>query len=59
MITSERREHQTPNGGDYSEIFYFNDEGNIVDKEAATKAIIKEYKKDGSLVYETFANINR
>ena len=59
MITSERKDSVTPNGGDYSEIFYFDEDGNSVDKEKATKAIIKEYKKDGTLICETFARINR
>jgi hypothetical protein len=58
IITSERRDHPTPSGGDYSEIFYFDDDGNSVDKTIATKAIIREYKKDGTLTNETFADIN-
>ena len=57
MITSERSDHVTPNGGDYSEIFYLDENGNSVDKEMATRAVIKEYKKDGTLIYETFGNI--
>ena len=59
MITSEHKEHSTPRGGDYSEIFYFDDDGNSVDKEVATKAIIREYKKDGTLINEVFAIINK
>jgi len=59
LITSERRDNPTPNGGDYSEIFYFDDDGNSVDKTVATKAIIKEYKKDGTVINEIFADINK
>jgi len=59
IITSERRDSPTPNGGDYSEIFYFDDDGNSVDKKVATQAIIRECKKDGTLVYETFGFINK
>ena len=59
IITSERRDNPTPNGGDYSEIFYFDDDGNSVDKTAATRAIVKEYKNDGTVVNEVFAFIDR
>ena len=58
IITSERKDGPTPNGGDYSEIFYFDDDGNSVDKSAATKVIIRECKNDGTLVKEIFATIN-
>ena len=56
-MTSERKNHPTPNGGDYSEIFYFDDDGNRVDKAVATKAVIRECKKDGTLINEIFANL--
>jgi hypothetical protein len=56
-MISERSEQPTPNGGDYSEIFYFDDDGNNVDKEVATKAIVRECKKDGTVINEIFANI--
>jgi|GEM_PF-898870 len=59
IITSERRNHSTPNGGDYSEIFYYDDDGNSVDKKIATKAIVREYKKDGTLINEIFADISK
>jgi len=59
IITSERRDGPTPNGGDYSEIFYFDDDGNSVDKTEATKAVVKEYKNDGTVINEIFADINR
>ncbi len=59
IITSERRDQPTPNGGDYSEIFYLDDDGNSVDKNVATRAIIRECKVDGTLIHETFANINQ
>jgi len=58
IITSERRDKPTPNGGDYSEIFYFDDDGNSVDKTVATKAVVKEYKIDGTLINEIFADIS-
>jgi len=58
-MTSERRDGPTPKGGDYSEMFYFDDDGNSVDKTVATKVIVRECKNDGTLIKEIFANINR
>ena len=31
-VTHERYNRPTPNGGDYSEIFYMDDNGNYIDK---------------------------
>ena len=39
-VTHERYNRPTPNGGDYSEIFYMDDNGNYVDKKVATKAVM-------------------
>lgn len=44
----------TPNGGDYSEIYFLNKNGKIVDESKATKCVIRECKADGTLVSETF-----
>jgi len=54
-----RRDGPTPRGGDYSEMFYFDDDENSVDKTVATKVIARECKNDGTLIKEIFANINR
>ncbi len=40
-----------------SEIFYFDEKGNTVDKVHAVKAIVREYDENGELINETFANI--
>jgi len=56
-MKSERRDRPTPSGGDYSEVFYFDDNGNNVDKTVATKAVIKECREDGTVINEIFANI--
>ena len=37
-----------------SEIFYLDDDNNIVSQENATHAIIREYDKSGNLVNENF-----
>ena len=47
----------TPNGGDYSEMLYLDDNHNIVSKEKATKCVIRECKNDGTLVHETFGTL--
>jgi hypothetical protein len=56
-MTSERRDGPTPKGGDYSEVFYFDNNGNSVDKDVASKVIVKEYKSDGTVINEVFATI--
>ena len=53
-MTQEKIIEKTPNGGDYSEIFYFDYNGNPIDSDKATRCIIRECKNDGSLVNETF-----
>lgn len=45
----------TPNGGDYSELLFFDKNGNIVEsEESAVKGVIRECKADGTLVSETW-----
>ena len=52
MISYEKYIGPTPNGGDYSEIFYYDDAGNPSDKEHATRCVIRECRNDGTLVGE-------
>lgn len=40
MATHERVYEKTPNGGDYSEIFYLDDQHNLAEPEEATNYII-------------------
>lgn len=42
-----------------SEIIYLDDNRNIVPKEKATKAIIRELDSDGNLVREIFGTIDQ
>ena len=51
--------HNTPAGGDYSKIYYFDSNFNIVDEENASNCIIRECKSDGTLVKETFGFCNK
>lgn len=53
-----RIDGRTPNGGDYSEIHYFDDENNPVDKAVATKCVIRECRADGELISETWGTCN-
>lgn len=46
----------TPAGGDYSEIYYFDSEGNKTDEKNASKCIIRECKFDGTLLKETYGH---
>jgi len=52
MVSYEKHIGPTPNGGDYSEIYYFDDAGKPVDKEQATQCVIRECLNDGTLVGE-------
>ena len=53
MIVKETSKGPTPEGGDYSEIYYFDDEWKAVDKSNATIVPIRELLNDGTLVNET------
>lgn len=53
MKPFKRVNEKTPSGGDYSEIYYLNDKHEEVPPEQATQYIIRECKKDGTLVMET------
>ena len=59
MANYQRIDEPTPKGGDYSEIYYFDSNGKIVDESKATKCVIRECKKDGTLVNETFGFCGR
>lgn len=52
--TVQRIDEPTPNGGDYSEIIYMNDNWDVVDEDVATQCVICECAADGSLICETF-----
>lgn len=46
---------KTPNGGDYSEIYFFDDKGNPIDQKNASRCVIRECKENGELLKETLA----
>lgn len=57
-MKTNRIDGPTPNGGDYSEIVFFDNDGNIVDESVATRCVIRECMEDGSLVAETWGEAN-
>lgn len=57
-MTSEKIMGKTPNGGDYSEIFYLDKDGNLTDRQKAVRCIIRECKMNGELVNEIFGECN-
>ena len=48
---------KTPNGGDYSEIYYFDSDGNNVDETEAVRCVIRECTIDGELIEETWGTV--
>lgn len=58
MASYYRTDGPTPSGGDYSEIYYFDDDGNEVDETVATNCTIRECLRDGTLLNEIFGMCN-
>lgn len=58
MATHKRINERTPNGGAYSEIFYFDKNGNATDETKATRCVIRECKANGDLISETWGTVN-
>lgn len=54
MAESVRVDEPTPNGGEYSEMVFFNEQDEIVDESEATRCVIRECMSDGTLVAETW-----
>ena len=53
-----RKDGPTPHGGDYSEIYFLDNDNNYVeDKHDAVKAVIRECKSDGTLIFETWLGV--
>lgn len=53
-MKSEVINGEMPNGGVKAEIFYMNDDGDVVEKDIATRAVIRELDKNGNLINETW-----
>lgn len=51
----ERVDGPTPNGGVYSQIYYYDADGNRVENpEDAEKVFICEFDSDDNMIHETF-----
>ena len=58
-MTYKRIDERTPSGGDYSEIYYLDENNNVVDESVAAKCVIRECKADGILIQETWGQCNQ
>lgn len=58
MAKMRRIDEVTPNGGAYSEIHYFDNDGICVDESIATRCAIRECSEDGKLIAETWGTCN-
>lgn len=55
MTNPERVNEKTPNGGDYSEMYYLDKDGNLAESmETATNFRILEKTNNGDIVLETW-----
>lgn len=57
LATYKRNDEETPSGGAYSEIYYFDDDGNPADEEEATRCVIRECDKNGNLLNEVWGTV--
>lgn len=53
-----RTNEKTPNGGAYSEIYFFDLNGNPVDETKAVRCVIRECDESGNLINETWGTVN-
>lgn len=58
MATHRKIKGKTPNGGAYSEIYYLDKDGNVVDESKAVRCVIRECAKDGKLIHETWGSVS-
>lgn len=59
MANHETIKERTPNGGAYSEIYYLDKDGKVVDESIAVKCVIRECDKNGELIMETFGVLKK
>lgn len=58
MITQERADGSTPNGGAYSIVYYQDDDGQPADKTKATRVEIVEYDSRDNDIGRTYGILN-
>lgn len=54
MATYKKMKIATPNGGTYSEIHFFDADGNPVDEALAVRFVVRECAENGDLICETW-----
>lgn len=54
MATYKKINGMTPNGGAYSEIHFFDANGNLVDETVAVRFVVRECAENGDLICETW-----
>ncbi len=59
MLTAEKKVWKTPNGGDYSIVYYFDKYGHPADKSVAVNCLCVEYDKNGETIHSERAYIVR
>lgn len=57
MASYKRDNEKTPSGGAYSEIFFFDENGNPVDEEEATRCVVRECGANGELINEIWGTV--
>ena len=57
MDSYARINEKTPCGGAYSEIYYFDEDGNPADGSKAFRCVIRECDENEELLNETWGNI--
>lgn len=50
-----RTDEPTPSGGDYSEIYFFDNNGEPADEKKAVRCVIRECAKNGDLIQEIWS----
>ena len=56
-MEKELIEGKTPNGGVKAEIYYMNDNEEMVDKKKATRVVIRELDENNNLIFESWGII--
>ena len=54
-----RADGPTPNGGAYSEAFFYDADGNPTDPDRATRVMINECREDGTVIFTTYGSANQ
>lgn len=59
MASSRAHQEKTSGGGEYSEMYFFDDAMSPVDEQVATRCVINEYDGNGNVIRTTYGYCNR